>query len=119
MMQVAVSYNVAQGYWILLEDFTYTDNYYHIKVPKGFKTDLASIPRFFWRLIAPFELSLAAPLVHDYLYRHGGNVPSGNFTRSDADWFFLSIMREERVPAWRRWAAYVAVRLFGFKAFSK
>ena len=111
--QVAVSYNVAEGYWILLEDFFYTDSNYHVRVPAGFKFDLASIPRFFWRLIAPFELSIAAPLVHDYLYRNSGYVPTGNFSRSDADWIFLQIMREEKVPAWRRWSAYFAVRIFG------
>lgn len=115
--KVAVSYNVAEGYWILLEDFFYTDHNYHVRVPAGFKFDLASIPRLFWRLIAPFELSLAAPLVHDYLYRSGGYVESGNFTRADSDWIFLSIMREEKVAVWRRWLAYFAVRIFGSKAF--
>jgi hypothetical protein len=117
LKQVPVSYNVAGEYWILLEDFTYEDGNYKVTVPKGFKFDLASIPRLFWRLTAPHELGLAGPLVHDYLYRHGGYVPSGNFSRSDADWIFFNIMREARVPAWRRWIAYIAVRLFGERAF--
>ena len=38
-----------------------------ITVPKGFKTDLASVPRGIWWLIAPFDIARAG-VVHDYLY---------------------------------------------------
>lgn len=91
-----------------------------VEVPAGFEFDLASIPRPLWWLIAPFELSLAAPLVHDYLYRHGGVLPDGRrFTRADADRLFLEIMRAERVPYWRRVLAFPAVRLFGWTGWKE
>ena len=39
--------------------------------------DLSSVPRAFWGLIAPFEVSIEAPLEHDFLYQHRGDPPAG------------------------------------------
>ena len=39
-----------------------------ITVPKGFVTDLASVPRAMWAFIAPFDVARAA-IVHDLLYK--------------------------------------------------
>lgn len=90
-------------------------------VPAGFTTDLASIPRALWTVIAPFELSCVAPIVHDWLYQHGGRIETRHatlrlmrtFSRADADAFLLDLMEQEAVSVWRRWSAYHAVRLFG------
>lgn len=116
---VYVTYDVALGLWKLLRRFVYVGGVFgkaiYIEVPEGFKFDLASIPRVFWRLIAPFELSVAAPLVHDYLYRYKGFWALGkqDLTRAECDRVFFNIMTEEGVVAWRRYFAYWAVRVFG------
>lgn len=107
--------------WVLREDYKYFDREtgVWIKVPAGFRFDLASVPRAVWSIIAPFELSIAAPLLHDFLYRHGGAPPRGTirpyraWTRAEADRLFRDVMAREGVPGWRRWAAYLAVRAFG------
>ena len=39
-----------------------------IKVPTGFVTDLASVPRALWWAIAPFDVARAA-IIHDLLYK--------------------------------------------------
>ncbi|MCS3689390.1 DUF1353 domain-containing protein [Bradyrhizobium elkanii] len=39
-----------------------------IEVPKGFVTDLASIPRVFWSLLRPDGEYAHAAVIHDYLY---------------------------------------------------
>ena len=40
--------------WRLQESFGYTlRTGRRITVPKGFETDFASVPRFFWRLLPP------------------------------------------------------------------
>ena len=50
--------------YIVLEDFKY-DN---IIVPKGYKTNGADIPRFFWSIYSPFKPEfLPAVVLHDYL----------------------------------------------------
>lgn len=41
---------------------------YKLLIPKGFKTDLRSVPSFLWSLIKPYNDSLLAYLIHDRLY---------------------------------------------------
>ena len=106
--------------WRLEEAYSYQDGPTRIIVPAGFLFDLASIPRIFWWLIAPFELSVAAPLLHDFLYHHRGDLPPGTvepsrpYTRLEADRLFRTVMETEGVPAWRRTLAFLAVRGFGW-----
>lgn len=100
--------------WRLVRTYLYHGRLCTIVIPEGFRCDLASVPRLVWWLIAPFELSLAAPLVHDFLYRYGGMLASGQvLIRAEADTLFRELMEREHVPAWRRFLAYWAVRLFG------
>lgn len=92
---------------------------HEFRIPAGFKFDLASVPRPLWWLIAPFELTITAPLIHDFLYQNAGKPPQGTvvpattFSRKAADQLFLEVMRREGVSAWRRRLAYLATRLFG------
>lgn len=109
--------------WRLEEDYAYQDGGRVITVPAGYEFDLSSVPRALWWLIAPFELSITAPLLHDFLYGYGGNPPAGSvvpphvYTRKEADDLFRTVMEQEGVPAWRRTLAYGAVRLFGGPAW--
>ena len=105
--------------WRLERDYAYADGTTTITVPAGFEFDLSSVPRAFWGLIAPFELSITAPLVHDFLYKHRGDPPAGSidpsrtYTRAEADRLFRRIMEQEGVAGWRRVLGYASVRLFG------
>ncbi len=115
--------------WILAEDCGYTTNDgFMITVKGGYKTDLASIPRIFWALIASFELSLAAPIFHDLIYRSAGEIalPDGEvapadkiFTRQEADDIFLELMTRAKIPYWKRNVAYLAVHYFAEFAWRK
>lgn len=118
-----ISYNVNEKCWYLEEDYSYQDGGSLIKVPKGFDFDLASIPRFLWWLIAPFELSISAPLLHDFVYVYRGDLPEASivpvriYNRKQADELFKRMMKLEGVSKWRMNAAYLAVRLFGKRAW--
>ncbi len=118
-----ITYDVQKKVWRLEEDYSCPHRGSTITVPQGFEFDLASVPRVFWPLISPFDLSIAGPLIHDFLYRHGGKPPAGSivplreYTRRETDAVFRDIMREEGVAGWRRVAAYWAVRIFGRKAW--
>ncbi len=94
-----------------------------ISVPKGYITDLASVPRFCWAFIAPFDVARAA-VVHDILYEKINTAYKGEkiLTKHDrekyrkvADDVFKEGMEsaEPEVPKWKIWAAYNAVRVFG------
>ena len=108
-----ITYIVPEEMWRLEVTYIYPDGEHEIKVLEGFKFDLSSIPRFLWGIIAPFELSISAPLIHDFLYRNRGVIPTKTYTKKEADLLFRKMMKEEGVRAWRCRAAYHAVRLFG------
>jgi hypothetical protein len=114
---------VGGGRWRLEQAYDYRDGEHVVTVPAGFDFDLSSVPRLFWFLVAPFELSIAAPLLHDFLYRYGGRPPPGSvqpprtYSRAEADRMFREIMQAEGVSAWRRVLAYAAVRVFGRSAW--
>ena len=84
-----------------------------ITVPRGFETDFASVPRFFWRLLPPRGKWSFAAAVHDFLYRVG--LPG--ITRARADAIFLEVMQRCGVPKGHRWAMYVGVRVGGRRAW--
>lgn len=84
-----------------------------IVVPAGTVTDFASIPRFFWRLLPPWDIHRRAAIVHDYLYS------TQTHPKEIADKVFLEAMQALNVPAWKAQAMYRAVQWFGFKAWNQ
>lgn len=76
-------------------------------VPRGFVTDLASVPRLpvvFW---LTGGTSNEAAAVHDWLYTEQP------VSRAVADKVLLEASAVTGVPAWRRWLMYWGVRLGG------
>lgn len=91
-------------------------------IPAGMVTDGASVPRIFFPLIAAWDLSFSAPIVHDHLYSTGGRpkrvYPYGTtFSRAETDRIFRLLQEDEGVWWWRRWLSWLAVRGFGFFAW--
>ena len=87
-----------------------------IKVPVGFKSDGASVPRLFWRIVFPpgDQKALRAAFVHDWLYR---THPLG-WTREAADMLFLKVLLKNNVTKTSAILAWLGVRLFGRKAWN-
>ena len=102
---------------------------YRITCKKGFTTDLASVPRAIWWLIAPWDIARAA-IIHDLLYKRirqyrakieendlNINVKINNYrtAKVESDKVFLMGMldAEPSVPKWKIYSAYYAVVLFG------
>lgn len=97
--------------WEVLTQFEYHVGSYPsndvIRVPAGFVTDLASVPRMFWSVL-PLHCEYAkAAIIHDYLYS------IGLCGKRYADDVFLEAMTVLGVGMWRRKLMYFAVRLFG------
>ena len=84
----------------LKEDFIVGD----IRVPAGFETDLASVPRLIRGVVSKID-GIEASVIHDYLY-------SLKEDRQFADTVFLHLLRDA-VPLWKRYSMYYAVRWFG------
>lgn len=86
-----------------------------VYVPKGFRTDFASIPKVARSLVPQLGPWTGAAVVHDALYWVG---PSWGFTKEDADTAFNILMKEAGVKAWRRNIIYRAVKYFGHMAWN-
>lgn len=98
------------GDWQLEEALVYRSPLFEIRIPKGFVTDFASVPRFLWALLPPHGKHQRAAVVHDYLYR-----TNGGWSRRISDTVFLDAMKECRVSWWRRTAMWLGVRIGGAK----
>jgi hypothetical protein len=93
-------------------DFAACLHGYYIIVPAGFKTDLASVPRFFWRIVPPHQYPEAS-ILHDYMYS------AEYFKREKCDKFFREILIHRNASRLRAYAMWLAVRLFGWAVWRK
>ena len=95
--------------FVTLEDhrFTYKGTTYVI--PAGYRSDGASVPRFFWRVLSPKidPQTLDPSVEHDYMYDHAIG------SRLGADRHYLARLVEYGYPIWKTVLTYYAVRIFG------
>jgi len=84
-----------------------------VKVPKGFVTDLTSVPRVFWSILRPDGEYTYPAIIHDYLY--WTQITS----RDKADLVFKYAMEDFGIGPVKLNAIYNAVRLGGGSAWSK
>lgn len=83
-------------------------------VPKGFKTDLATIPRLLYSLVYPAQSNIiTSSIIHDYLYTCPGNI-----SRLDADSIFYHALIYDGAPQYIAVNMFLAVRLFGHSKFN-
>ena len=100
---------------------------HRVTCKKGFTTDLASVPRIIWNVIAPWDIARAA-IIHDLLYKSIrqyrwkfakglANEDYGVVIRAKkaADDVFLMAMLDADPPVakWKIHSAHQAVALFG------
>ena len=103
-------------YWEVMEDYYYKTSRGIIRVPKGFRTDYASVPRIFRSIINSYGKHGRAAVVHDWLYSSQCKI---DVTREEADKIFLEIMKECGVGSIKRNLMYRMVRIFGASHFRK
>jgi hypothetical protein len=105
-------------YWYLEEDFKYYEfidenQAMIITVPKGFRTDFASIPKILYALpfITDADKFNKAAVLHDFCYC------TKLFDRKQCDELFYRAMEIVGIPEWKRILFYHVVRLFGRSHF--
>ncbi len=103
------------GYtWTVMEEFVYVSPRIALRIPRGFETDFASIPRVIWRWMYPTDRRIGKPaVVHDFLYR----TPAMVFTRQQADHELREAMNCVGANRFDRNAVYWAVRAGGASAW--
>jgi len=107
--KITESYPVDFALWLYDLQFT---------IPKGFETDIASVPRLLRWLYDRADMGLVAPVVHDYLCELNGSVLCRKGVVVNINWFdaallFLVIMRIDGIRWPKALAAFAAVVLGG------
>lgn len=86
---------------------------YHA-VPKGFKTDLASIPRIMWPVFSPSDYdSIAAAVLHDWHYCCVSTV-----SRKRADLIFYYGLRHHGMNKFKAYIYFFGVRAIGWAYYT-
>lgn len=98
--------------WVLNEDFGFIEGQYLWLARKGDKTDGASIPTFFWRILGhPFNTKyIQAAVVHDHFCQ------KEHLTRTWEDthrMFYRALVASKKVDSITAKAMFYAVYLFG------
>lgn len=102
-----------QGRFRTCNDFIAKIDNHTVRVPKGFDTDLASVPKIFWSVLSPAESRVMAPaLLHDYMY-----TCPGNLSRRYADEVFYSGLIENKMTQSNAYQMYLITRMFGDKYY--
>ena len=98
---------------------------YELLIPKGFETDLRSVPKFLWSKIQPYNSALLAYLIHDRLYadKIGQMLHFSKKHNGEARPYIAKRFADEEMFKWanvlaphrklENYLSYLAVRRFG------
>ena len=110
--------------WELTADFYYNLNDKKYVIPKGFKFDGASIPKFLRTFFSPVGVLLVGGLVHDYGYKYQTLLKAnkkdtlGTISQKRADEIFRDININVNGFYLMNYLAYYSLRLGGFVAWN-
>lgn len=99
--------------WVVLAAFEWQSASMHVIVPKGFITDLASIPRGLRAIFDVSGPSRRAAVLHDWLYCEALDANGKSVTRRQADSLFREALADCGVGIVGRNLYWAGVRTFG------
>jgi len=111
-------------HWEIAKDFVYDLNGEKFVIPKGFKFDGASIPKFLRSFFSPVGVLLMGGLVHDYAYKYktllevNKKKTMGEITQARADEIFRDINVIVNGFYTMNYLAYWSLRIGGFVAWN-
>ena len=112
-------------HWEIVKDFDFQIEGKKYVIPKGFKFDGASIPKFLHTFLSPVGVLLIGGLVHDYAYKYqtllmlNKKDTMGIISQKRADEIFRDINIEVNGFYLMNYLAYWSLRLGGFMAWNK
>lgn len=110
--------DLENGKFELVNELRASTPYGLIAVPKGFITDLASVPWIAQIIIPKIGKQNRSSIIHDYLYQTG-NINGNKITRKIADKIYLGLMQSRKVPKWNRNTQYSGLRVGGWYTWNK
>jgi len=108
---------VGHNLWKVHEPFEYHVGCYPsneiIKVPVGFVTNFASVPRIFWPFIYPVDTHAKSAVIHDFCYY------TSYHSKKHSDFIFKEALTVLQIEPWKIFVMYWSVRLFGHCAWNR
>ena len=110
--------------WEITKDFHYSLEGENYVIPKGFKFDGASVPKFLGQFLSPVGVLLIGGLIHDYGYKYATLMKKdkktiGKKSQKWMDKVFRDINIEVNGFYFLNYLAYWALRIGGFVAWNK
>jgi hypothetical protein len=99
--------------FVLREDFIVSIEGTLVEVPKGFTTDLASVPRLPVVYLSLGSIGHKAAVLHDYLY------DTNMYDRIFCDQYYFHALVESGVSKWKAYPMYWGVRVGGALYYNK
>ena len=111
-------------HWEVVKDFNYSINKQNFVIPKGFKFDGASVPKFLAQFLSPVGVLLIGGLIHDYGYKYQTLLLKDGKTigKKNQQWMdkvFRDINIDINGFYFLNYLAYWALRIGGFVAWNK
>ena len=111
-------------HWEVAKDFNYSINKQNFVIPKGFKFDGASVPKFLAQFLSPVGVLLIGGLIHDYGYKYEtlllkNGKTIGIKSQQWMDKTFRDINIEVNGFYFLNYLAYWALRIGGWVAWNK
>jgi hypothetical protein len=113
IIQSYVYSDVSSKYWMIIQPLTIElSDKTIIHIPRRFTYDMATVPKWLWSFVRPFNDGLLAYLIHDYLYVH---KEAHKLTRKQCDQemlYWLKIINKKNFLD--NHIRYMVVRLLGW-----
>lgn len=119
-MQRVYGNNSINNYELIEDVYFKLSNGFTIIIPKGYKWDLSSVPRFLWWLLPPDGDFQIGALIHDYLYEY--NMFDRSFCDKEMYKWSCSISGTEKLLSLRNIdnkIRLLGVQLFGWYVWNK
>lgn len=111
--------------FVLTQQITVTlTNGRELIIPKGFKTDLASVPSWLWSVFKPIDKAFIADLIHDYLWvnklpeiaLHKGSYNARKFADNERLQWRIALAPKKK---FKNYITHYVIRLFGGFYYSR
>lgn len=89
----------------VIEHYKMSDGRY---LPKGFQSDLGSVPRFFWWFLSPYDIKYSA-IIHDYNWLE---ADYGEYDYHLANKiFYQNAIQIDKIPRWKAMVAFLVLEI--------
>ena len=89
----------------VIKDFPLPNNKF---IPKGFESDLGSVPRCFWWFVTPYDITYSS-IIHDYEWLQA-DLGLYCYSQSNKN-FYHNCMIMDNIPKWKAIIIFISLEI--------